>query len=398
MVSKPTFVVCALVSCLPLSAQDTPGTPKPSGPPKDTEIVTTASGLKYSILQKGDGERAPKMGERVTVHYTGWLEDGTKFDSSRDNGKPFAFVLGVGQVIKGWDEGVALMTKGTRCKLTIPYDLAYGEDGRPPRIPAKATLIFDVELLSFEAMPEFKAGVKDKQKKTESGLVYELLKEGTGDKLKAEQSFELRYAFWNSEGKLLEATEQNDATIKGLVESMNYKFLQEAPLLMRVGDRMRFEVPPALLFGATERGPDLPANSVTIWELELMSARTPPKLPDFVMPKAEELKTTASGLQYMVVKEGEGAKPTASSQVTVHYAGWLPDGKLFDASYNRGETATFPLGNVIKGWTEGLQLMKVGSIYKFVIPAKLAYGAGGQGPIPPNATLVFHVELIEVRG
>jgi peptidylprolyl isomerase len=150
LVSKPTFVVCALVSCLSLSAQDTPGTPKPSGPPKDTEIVTTASGLKYSILQKGDGERAPKMGERVTVHYTGWLEDGTKFDSSRDNGKPFAFVLGVGQVIKGWDEGVALMTKGTRCKLTIPYDLAYGEDGRPPRIPAKATLIFDVELLSIK--------------------------------------------------------------------------------------------------------------------------------------------------------------------------------------------------------------------------------------------------------
>lgn len=368
-----------------------------SGIPKDTEIVTTKSGLRYSVLKQGPGDRTPKTGERVTVHYTGWLMDGTKFDSSRDRERPFQFVLGMGQVIPGWDEGVALMTAESRFKFTIPADLAYGETGRG-KIPANAILVFDVELLKIDAVPEFRPGVKEKQKKTESGLVYESVKAGTGEPVIAEQIFELRYAFWNTAGKLLECTEQTDGTIKGSVEDMRYDFLKEAPLLMRVGERMRFEVPPALLFGAEDRGPDLPANSITVWELEVVSSRLPPKMPDFVMPKSDELKTTASGLQYMVITEGTGKQPTRQNNVTVHYAGWLPDGTLFDASFRRGEPATLGLGQVIPGWTEGVSMMKEGGIYKFVIPAKLAYGEQGSPPtIPPNATLVFHVELIKVQ-
>lgn len=212
-----------------------------------------------------------------------------------------------------------------------------------------------------------------------------------------EQVFDLRYAFWNAEGKLLECTEQTGGTIKGKVDEMRYAFLKEAPLLMRVGERMRFEVPAAMMFGAEERGPDLPANSMTVWELEVVSAKLPPKMPDFVMPKTDELKTTASGLQYMVITEGKGRQPTRENRVTVHYAGWLPDGTVFDASYRRGEPLTFALSGVIAGWTEGVALMKEGAVYKFVIPAKLAYGEQGSPPaIPPNATLVFQVELIKV--
>lgn len=109
------------------------------------------------------------------------------------------------------------------------------------------------------------------------------------------------------------------------------------------------------------------------------------------------VKTTASGLQYQVIKEGTGKKPGPNDQVKVHYLGTLIDGTKFDSSYDRGQPAQFALNGVIPGWTEALQLMTVGSKYKLFIPSNLAYGEKGTpGPIGPNATLVFEVELMEI--
>ena len=114
--------------------------------------------------------------------------------------------------------------------------------------------------------------------------------------------------------------------------------------------------------------------------------------------KNAEVQETASGLQYVVEKEGEGAQPTAEDEVTVHYTGKLLDGTVFDSSVNRGEPATFPLNRVIPGWTEGVQLMKEGAKYIFFIPSDLAYGAQGVPQvIPPHSTLIFEVELIKVN-
>jgi FKBP-type peptidyl-prolyl cis-trans isomerase FkpA len=104
--------------------------------------------MKIEKITSGGGP-APKRGDTVTVHYTGWLTDGVKFDSSVDRGEPFAFVLGTGQVIVGWDQGVAAMQAGDKVRLTIPPELAYGESGYPGAIPPNATLIFEVELLSI---------------------------------------------------------------------------------------------------------------------------------------------------------------------------------------------------------------------------------------------------------
>jgi FKBP-type peptidyl-prolyl cis-trans isomerase len=105
--------------------------------------------------------------------------------------------------------------------------------------------------------------------------------------------------------------------------------------------------------------------------------------------------TTSSGLQYEVIKEGSGAKPSASDVVKVQYEGKLIDGITFDSSYS-GPPVEFPLNQVITGWTEGLQLMSVGSKYKFYIPSELGYGPGGAGPIPPNSVLIFEVELLDI--
>jgi len=114
----------------------------------DFGIKETGTGLKYQVIKAGTGA-SPKAGQTVVVHYTGTLEDGSKFDSSRDRNSPFSFKLGAGQVIKGWDEGLALMRVGDRYNLIIPSALGYGDRGAAGVIPPKATLIFDVELLSI---------------------------------------------------------------------------------------------------------------------------------------------------------------------------------------------------------------------------------------------------------
>ncbi len=113
--------------------------------------------------------------------------------------------------------------------------------------------------------------------------------------------------------------------------------------------------------------------------------------------KRVEVKTTESGLQYEVLTEGKGAKPTASDKVTVHYTGKLIDGTVFDSSVERGEPATFGVTQVIPGWVEALQLMSEGAKYRLYIPSQLAYGPQGAGPIGPNQTLIFDVELLKIE-
>jgi FKBP-type peptidyl-prolyl cis-trans isomerase len=377
---KNTFVtlVAFLVLAPTLLAQD-----GKSEIPADTDIQTTASGLKYSVLQAGKGPKAA-IGDKVMVHYTGWLTNGTQFDSSRSRGNPFSFDVGSG-VIQGWSEVVQLMSKGSRYKCTIPPALGYGERSAG-KIPANSILIFDIEVLDIISPPKFREGSKDAQKTTKSGFRYEVLTPGTGETLKKDQVFVLDYAIWTTAGKLLQYSQTADRRITGRVGGMGVVFLQEAPLLMNQGARYRFEVPKKI--GIASVAGD------TVWELTLVEIRIPLAVPEFAMSAPEKTKTTDSGLKYEVIKAGEGKHPAASQTVRVHYAGWLTDGTLFDSSYSRADTAKFPLSNVIPGWTEGIQLMKPGGIFRFTIPGKLAYGPRGSPPkIGPNATLVFYVEL-----
>lgn len=152
---KIIYLGCAVLvlsACKSSSKQETTAAPaaaQTTTTTQETAMTKTSSGLQYQDLVPGTGA-APVQGKPVTVNYTGWLTDGTKFDSSLDHGQPFQFTLGVGQVIKGWDEGVSTMKVGGKRKLVIPAELAYGSRGAGGVIPPDATLVFEVELLGAQ--------------------------------------------------------------------------------------------------------------------------------------------------------------------------------------------------------------------------------------------------------
>lgn len=241
---------------------------------KVNQEYTTASGLRYRVTELGKGKQV-EAGDKVTVHYTGKLTNGTKFDSSKDRNQPFTFKVGAGQVIRGWDEGLQLLKIGDKATFVIPPDIAYGQRDMGS-IPPNSTLIFDVEVIDSKPSPKI-----------------------------------------------------------------------------------------------------VPFDT-----------------------KGKDTLTTASGLRYINVENGSGEQAVSGKTVRVHYTGYLMDGKIFDSSIERDEPIEFPLGQrmVIPGWEEGIALMKVGDKKRLIIPSELAYGANGAGGvIPPNATLIFDVELVEVK-
>ena len=295
--------------------------------PPDTEIQTTESGLKYSVLKKGDGNTKPADDDVVVVHFTGWLEDGRVFQTTRQTGKPARVRIGGRGVLKGWNEALLLMTKGERLKITMPPKLAYGDAGRPPRIGPNATLIYEVELLDILPSLKFREGNPEKQKTTKSGIKVEVLEPGEGEPPAGKTVYDIKYALWTPQGELLDCTEHTGSMITGRLEDMRLEFLKEMVPTLANGARVRLEVPPALCFGEQAQGV-LPPESVTIWEIELAGSRPSLPVPDFKKLDPKKTKSTPTGLEYEILDEGEGegGSPKMGDKVTVQYAGWLDDG------------------------------------------------------------------------
>jgi peptidylprolyl isomerase len=370
-----------------------------AAPPADAQ--KTASGLAYKVLTPGKGGDKPTTDDKVKVHYTGWTADGKSFDSSMKRGQPATFK--VTQVIKGWTEGLQLMSVGEKTRFWIPAELAYGNTPKRPGGPS-GQLTFDVELLEVTkgipapAVPADVAEAPKDATKTKSGLFYKQLSKGTGtEHPKAESRVKVHYSGWTKDGKMFDSSitrgEPASFALNGVIKGWT-----EGLQLMTVGEKARFWIPAELAYGDKPASAGAPSGQLTfdVELLEITAVPAAPETPKDLKAPAKDAKKTASGLSYLVLKKGTGTKkPTASDKVTVHYSGWTTDGKMFDSSVTRGEPATFGLGQVIKGWTEGLQLMVEGEKTRFWIPAALAYGEKAEGGRPAGM-LIFDVELLKI--
>lgn len=242
---------------------------------KGKDTLTTESGLKYIVLNEGTGEH-PQKGDMVKVHYSGFLEDGKMFDSSVERGTPFAFPLGKGYVIKGWDEGIALLKKGGKAKLIIPYQLGYGENGNPPVIPPSATLIFDVELVSFtpKVTPVPYDTVGKEALTTSSGLRYFIIDKGNGVKAEPGKTVKVHYTGYFEDGKIFDSSVERDEAIEfPLGQGRVIRGWEEGIALMHVGDKLRLVIPYNLAYGEQGRPPVIPAKSNLIFDVELMDVK-----------------------------------------------------------------------------------------------------------------------------
>lgn len=240
---------------------------------------TTDSGLQFAILEQGDGEQ-PEAGQVVAVHYTGWLEDGTSFDSSVERGEPISFAIGRQMVIPGWDEGIALLQVGGKARLIIPSDLAYGEAGRPG-IPPNSTLIFDVELVDIsEGAPESPTEIDpDDYVVSDTGLQYYDMVEGDGAALEEGQVATMHFTVWLEDGTFVDSSLNRNQPIQMIVGGgQNIPGWEEGLLSMQVGGQRQMIIPSELAFGEEGAGGGfIPPNAVLILELEVLDAQDAPQ-------------------------------------------------------------------------------------------------------------------------
>lgn len=358
-------------------------------------ITITDSGLRVTEIRAGDG-RTPDPGDLVTMNILAMLEDGTVFADTVTDGAPITATLTDTDLFPGWLEGVLLMKEGGKVRLTIPPELAFGSEGGGGVIPPDATILMDVELLTAVAPPKPTAVDAGDLTETDSGLKFYDIEEGDGDIPVAGQDVVVEYAAWLQDG------EEYIASSATLGEPLTFTLgsdvgvfpgWDEGVSTMKPGGKRYLVIPPELALGE-QGGGRVPPNATLIMEVELLEVK-PLLLPTEI--SEEDFTVTDSGLKYYDIVEGDGAEATATSTVTVDYTGWLTDNVKFDSSLDRGVPFPFTLGTgaVIPGWDEGVVGMKVGGIRQLVIPAELAYGDTGSGSIPPGATLIFEVELLD---
>ncbi len=363
-----------------------------AAPPADAK--KSPSGLFYKISDAGTGDDSPTERARVMVNFTVWKTDGTLVETTVTKGRPTNVQLN-DKAMPGFVEAIQMLKRGGKGQFWLPQELAYkGEAGKP-----EGMLVYDLHLLSFEnpvPPPPDVAGPPKDAKKTPSGLSYKALAKGKAtDHPIAESSVTVNYTGWTTDGSMFDTSTKRgkpaefplNRVIPGWTEGMQ---------LMSPGDKFRFWIPEDQAYKGQ---PGKPAGML-VFDVELLSYKNPPPPipapPDVAAAPADATKTE-SGLMYKVLTPGEGAvKPEATSRVMVHYTGWTTDGKMDDSSVQRGEPAMFPLNGVIKGWTEGLQLMTEGQKNRFWIPADLAYGETPKRPGAPAGQLVFDVELLEI--
>jgi len=256
-----------------------PGDTSPAAPAEMPKIsdkaVTTDSGLQYEDLAVGEGDDA-KVDSLVSVHYTGWLQDGTIFDSSRQRDQPVQFTCGARLVIPGWEEGVLGMKPGGKRILVVPPDLGYGANGFPPVIPPNASLVFEIELESVGAAPEVPAQPADAGEltTTDTGLQYAIVQPGDGPIAEAGDRVTVHYTGWLEDGTMFDSSLRRGAPIDFVLgQGRVIAGWDEGVAGMQVGEKRQLRIPSDLGYGAAGSAPAIPPNATLIFDVELLGVQ-----------------------------------------------------------------------------------------------------------------------------
>jgi len=334
-------------------------------------LVAQAQSLEPEVLRAGEPGTRPVPGEIVRVRYRALRADGTVVATAKE---PERFVVGRSRVAPVLDRAVRLVETGASCRFRVPAKLA----------PDWGDCVLELELVEIPRPPRFRKGDPAKQKRTDSGLVYEVLEEGAGERPRADQGVALEYALWTAGGALRGCSEITGQPLREAIAALPTRFMPEAVALLRPGARLRFEVPPELGSSSYPGRPSM--NETTVWELELVEVFDLPPFPKANPDRARK----GEGFTYEVVREGSGAAARAGWFATMHYTAWRPDGMVFQSTHARGEPARLRLHGErvgpVPGLLPGLLRMREGAAYRF----ELESGEHG-------GTVVVLVELLKAK-
>lgn len=361
-------------------------------------FTKTSSGLKYKIIKQGAGD-FPGPGDKVWLHFVGFLENDSIFENTMNKG-PMDLFLGKGQLIKGWEEGLQLIKAGGTILLIVPPDLAYGTMEHPV-IPQNSTLRFEISLIQVDKGSPIERFSLDglKEKKASKKLRYFMVEEGSGANAQKGDNAYVNYTAYLSDGTIFDSSHKNGEPVRltvGIAQVI--KGWDMGLELMQKGSKMHLVIPPKLAYGKAGYKNLVPPNATIHLDLEMVDLVPP--VPVVMWNNTNKIvKETLSGLKYVVFEPGTGELIQKEDVVEVHYSGYFTNGKLFDSSVKRFEPIRFPvgIGAVIDGWDEGLLLMRKGSKFQLLVPSHLAYGEDGAPPqIPASSDLIFDIEVLDV--
>jgi len=403
----------------------------------------TETGLYYKFHVKSGGEVKPVVGDWIKLNMVYRTKDSLLFESNKAmNGQPLFFQLQKSEYPGDIYEAFTLMSAGDSATFILNADSlfikTFKAGQRPPFIDSNSVVYFDIKMIEVSKKDQMMQ--KEKEQLTKfitdnnivvqplpSGLYYIEQAKGTGKKVDSTDWIDIHMTVSLIDGKKLWSTMD-----RGQVTTFQYgrqqfenKGALEGISMMNEGGKARLIVPSQIGFFEMGRGAMIPPYSTLVYDMDLVKVKTQAqhdkelevqkkekeakmekakteemsKLDKYLKDNKITAKPTASGLYYIETQNGTGAQAMAGKKVKVHYTGTLLDGTKFDSSRDRGQPFEFNLGQgqVIKGWDEGIALMKAGGKAKLIIPSKIAYGDRDMGTIPSYSTLVFDVELIEVK-
>lgn len=346
-----------------------------------THVNIGNQGLQKKIVQNGNSWKTPSLGDQLQVHYSVCLEDGAYFDSSRNKEKPFTFKLGQCEVIKGWDEGIATMKKGERAILTIPPELAYGEIGCPPLIPPNSTLVFDIELLSWNTIRDITE---------DGGILKKIVEEGEGWATPKEfDEVVVKYNARLENGTIVSKSEE------GIEFCVSNGYLcpaiSKAVKTMRKGEKAELSVKFSYGCRETEKfssqsDSGILPNSNLIIDIELISWKS---VTD-IMGDKKVLKK--------IVRDGKGFdRPNEGSQAKVIYIGKLEDGTIIERNGSDEEPFEYTCfeEQINEGLDRAVMTMRKGEQATVTVSSDFLHDYQDVGSVSADSNLIYEVELID---